>query len=60
MRKLLVVLLVIGLLVGAVGVIAGMEDDESSGDFSVWNEIYSPDPGVSPCGGGNGSGGVPG
>lgn len=60
MKKLLAVLLVIGLLFGAAGVIAGTEDNVSSGDFPVWSEDGSPDQGATPCGGGNGSGGVPG
>ena len=60
MKKVLVVLLVIGLLAGAIGVVAGTQSDTVLEDLPVWSGDTSPDPGVAPCGGGNGGGGAPG
>ncbi|MGC1121961.1 MAG: hypothetical protein WBA22_12800 [Candidatus Methanofastidiosia archaeon] len=57
MKKVLIVLLVIGLLVGSVCAAAGAEEEISQEGFSVWNNDSSPDPGVTPCGGGDGGGG---
>jgi hypothetical protein len=56
MKKVLAVLLVIGLLAGGLCAAAGAEET-SQENFSVWNIDSSPDPGVTPCGGGGGGGG---
>jgi hypothetical protein len=57
MKKVLIVLLVIGLLVGSVCAAAGAEEEISQEGFSVWNNESSPDSGVTPCGVGSGNGG---
>jgi hypothetical protein len=58
MKKVLVVLFVIGLLVGSVCAAAGAEEEISQEGFPVWNSDSSPDPGATPCGGvGSGGGG---
>ena len=57
MKKGLAFLLVIGLLIGALCVAAGAEEETSQEDFPVWNDDNSPDSGVTPCGGGGGGGG---
>jgi hypothetical protein len=57
MRKVLVVLFVIGLLIGSVCAAAGAEEETSQEGFSVWNNDSSPDSGATPCGVGSGGGG---
>jgi hypothetical protein len=57
MKKVLAVLLVIGLLAGALCAAAVAEEETSQEGFLVWNNDSSPDPGVNPCGGGDGGGG---
>jgi hypothetical protein len=57
MKKVLIVLLVIGLLVGSVCAAAGAEEEISQEGFSVWNNDSSPDSGATPCGVGSGNGG---
>jgi hypothetical protein len=60
MKRVLVVLLVGVLLLSAVGVAAGVEEQGSGGNLLAWNSETSPDdPGATPCGGGNGGGGAP-
>lgn len=58
MKKVLVVLLVIGLLAGAIGAAAGVQEEASSKSFSEWNgDAPFDESGAAPCGGGDGSGG---
>jgi hypothetical protein len=57
MKKVLAVLLVIGLLVGSVCAAAGAEEEISQEGSSVWNSDSSPDSGATPCGVGSGNGG---
>jgi hypothetical protein len=62
MKRMLVILLVVGLLLGTVGAIL-CEDETPSGDLSTtteWSDGSSPD--TVPCGGGGGggTGGIPG
>jgi hypothetical protein len=57
MKKALVVLLVIGLLIGASGFAVGTEEGTSQENLPVLNENTSLNSGISPCGGGGGSGG---
>jgi hypothetical protein len=59
MRKILVVLLVVGLLVGAIGAAVATEDGASAYSFHGWEGYDSSDPGATPCGGGHGDGGAP-
>lgn len=57
MKKIVVVLLVVGLLVGAIGAAVTAEEEFSVDSLPVWQGDASPDPGVSLCGGGGGGNG---
>jgi hypothetical protein len=61
MKKVLIVLLIGVLLLGAVGAAAGVKEQSSVENLFEWSNETSPDdPGATPCGGGNGGGGAPG
>jgi hypothetical protein len=59
MRKILIVLLVVGLLIGAAGVTLATEKETSTHSYQGWEGDTSSGPGTTPCGGGHGDGGAP-